>query len=103
MTSVSKNVDVDKFDDILHKYNNIYHTASKKKPVDVETNTCIDSNKEINDKYPKFKIGATVRISKYKSIFAKVYTPKLRDQVFVIKKVKKTTPRRHMLLMILME
>ena len=59
------------------------------KPVDVETNTCIDSNKEIDDKYPKSKIGGTVRISKYKSIFAKVYTPKLPGQVFVIKKVKK--------------
>ena len=89
MTSVSKNVDVDKLDDILHKYNNIYHTASKMKPVDLETNACIDSNKEINDKYPKFKIGGTVRISKYKSIFAKVYTPKFPDQVFVIKNVKK--------------
>ena len=89
MTPVSKNVDVDKLDDILHKYNNIYHTASKMKPVDLETNACIDSNKEINDKYPKFKIGGTVRISKYKSIFAKVYTPKLPDLIFVIKKVKK--------------
>ena len=89
MTSVSKNVDVDKLDDIIHKYNNIYHTASKMKPVDVKTNTCIDSSKEINDKDPKFKIGGTVRISKYKSIFAKVYTPKLPEEVFVIKKVKK--------------
>ena len=47
MTSVSKNVDVDKLDDIVHKYNNIYHTASKMKPIDVKTNTCIDSSKEI--------------------------------------------------------
>ena len=47
MTSVSKNVDVDKLDDIVHKYNNIYHTAIKMKPIDVKTNTCIDSSKEI--------------------------------------------------------
>ena len=59
------------------------------KPVDVKTNTCIDASQEINDKDPKFKIGGTVRISKYKSIFAKVYTPKLPDLIFVIKKVKK--------------
>ena len=59
------------------------------KPVDVKTNTCIDASQEINDKDPKFKIGGTVRISKYKSIFAKVYTPKFPDQVFVIKNVKK--------------
>ena len=72
MTSVSKNVDLDKLDDIVHKYNNIYHTAIKMKPVDVKTNTYIDSSKEVNDKDPKFKIIDTVRISKYRSIFAKV-------------------------------
>ena len=89
MTSVSKNVDVDKLDDVVHKYNNIYHTATKMKPADVKTNTCIDSSKEITDKDPKFKIIGSVRISKYKSIFANVYTPKLPKEVFVIKKVKK--------------
>ena len=72
------------------------------KPVDVKTNTCIDSSKEINDKDPKFKLGGTVRISKYKSVFAKVYTPKLSEEVFVIKKVKKQRTVE-MLLMILME
>ena len=89
MTSVSKNVDVDKLDDIVHKYNNIYHTTNKMKPVDVKTNTYINSSKEVNDKDPKFKIGGTVRISKYKSIFAKVYAANLSQEVFVIKKVKK--------------
>ena len=102
MTSVLKNVDVDKLDDIVHKCNNIYHTAIKMKPVDVKTNTYIDSSKEVNDKDPKFKIGGTVRISKYKSIFAKVYTPKLPEEVFVITKVKKHRTV-DMLLMILME
>ena len=41
------------------------------KPVDVKSNTYVDSSKEINDKDPKFKVGHIVRISKYKSIFAK--------------------------------
>ena len=36
MTSVSKSVDVDNLDDIVHKYNNIYHTAIKMKPADVK-------------------------------------------------------------------
>ena len=31
--------------------------------------------KEVNDKDPKFKVGDYVRISKYKSMFAKGYTP----------------------------
>ena len=89
MTSVSKNDDVDKLGDIVEKYNNIYYSAIKMKPVNVKTNAYIDSNKEINDKDSKFKIGSTVRISKYKSIFAKGYTPNLSEEAFVIKKVKK--------------
>ena len=77
MTSVSENIDVDKLDNTVHKYNNKYHTAIKMKPVDVKTNTYIDSSKEINDEDPKFKISGTVRTSKYKSIFAKVYAANL--------------------------
>ena len=41
------------------------------KPFDVKNNTYIDSNKEVNDKDPKFKVGDHVRISKYKNIVAK--------------------------------
>ena len=36
MASVSKNVGVDKLDDIVHKYDNIYYTAIKMKPVDLK-------------------------------------------------------------------
>ena len=39
-------------------------------------------------KYPKFKIGDTVRISKYKNIFARRYTPNWSEKVLLIKKVK---------------
>ena len=70
MTTISKNVYIDKLDDIVKKYNNTY-TTIKMKPVNVKLNTYINSSKEINDKDPKFKIGYTVRISKYKNIFAK--------------------------------
>ena len=62
------------------------------KPVDVKDNTYIDFKKEVNDKYPKFKVGDHVRISKYKNIFAKGYTPNWSEEVFVIKKVKNTVP-----------
>ena len=54
------------------------------KPVDLKTITYIDSSKD-----PKFKIGGTVRASKYNSIFAKVYAANLSEEVFVIKKIKK--------------
>ena len=60
------------------------------KPVDVKSNTYIESSKEINDKNPKFKIGDNVRISNYKNVFAKDYTPNWSEEVFVIEKVKNT-------------
>ena len=41
-----------------------------------------------NDKDSKFKVGDQVRISKYKNIFAKVYTPNWSEEVFVIKNSK---------------
>ena len=64
MTSMSKNVYFDKLHTIANKYNNTYHSTIKMKPVDVKSNTYIDSSKEINNNVPKFKIGDTVRISK---------------------------------------
>ena len=92
MTSITKNVYIDKLDDIVNKYNNTYHNTIKMKPVDVKSSLYIDSSKEINDKDPKFKIGDIVRISKYKNIFAKGYVPNWSEEVFVIKKVKNTVP-----------
>ena len=76
MTTISKNVYIDKLDDIVKKYNNTY-TTIKMKPVNVKSNTYINSSKEINDKDPKFKIGYTVRISKYKNIFCQRQCSKL--------------------------
>ena len=62
------------------------------KPVDVKSSEDIVSNKEINDKDPKFKIADIVRISKHKNIFSKAYVPNWSEKVFVIKKVKNTVP-----------
>ena len=94
MTSVSQNVYIDKLDDIVGQYNNTYHRAI------VKDDTYIDFKKAINDREPKSKAGDHVRISKYKNIFAKGYTPNWSEEVFVIKKVKNTVP--WMLLMISM-
>ena len=71
MTSRSKNAYIDNLDDIANKYNNTYHRRIKMKPVDVKSNTSINSGKEINDKDLNFKMGDIVRISKYKKIFEK--------------------------------
>ena len=65
---------IDKLDDKFNKYNNSYSTI-KMKIVDVNSNTYINSSKEINDKNLQFKIGDIVRISKFKNIFAKTYFP----------------------------
>ena len=92
MTSTSKNVYIDKLDDIVHKYNNKKHRTIKTKPLDVKDNTYIDFGKEVNNNDPKFKIGDHVRISKYKNIFAKAYTPNWSEEVFLIKRIKNTVP-----------
>ena len=92
VTSISKNVYIDKLDDIINKYNNTYHSTVKMKPVDVKPSAYIESSKEINYQDPKFKIGDMVRVSKYKNIFAKGYVPNWSEEIFVIKKVKNTVP-----------
>ena len=92
MTSISKNVYIDKLHDIVDEYSNTYHTTIKMTPADVKDNTYINADKEINNKDPKFKVGDHVRISKYKNIFAKGYMPNWGEEVFVIKKVKNTVP-----------
>ena len=64
MTSISKNVYIDKLDDIVNKYKDTYHRTIKMKPSDVKDNTYnINIDKENNDKKPKFKVGDHVRIS----------------------------------------
>ena len=63
MTPISKNVCINRLDDIVNENNNTYHKTIKMKPVDVQDNTYIDSIKEVNDKDPKFKIGDYVRVS----------------------------------------
>ena len=99
MTAISKNVYINKLDDIVAEYNNTYHRVIKMKPVNFKYNTYIDFEKEVNDKDPKFKVGDHVRISKYKNIFTKRYTPIWSEEVFVISKIKDTVP--WILLMIL--
>ena len=62
------------------------------KPVDQKSSKYTDSSKEINEKSPKFKTGNIYTISKYKKIFANVYTPNWSEDIFLIKKVKNTEP-----------
>ena len=90
MTSISKNVHIDKLDDIVNKNNSTYHRTIKGKAIHVKDNTYINIGKEVNDKDLKFKVGDHVRISKYKNIFAKGYIPNWSQEIFVIKEIKNT-------------
>ena len=101
MTSVSKNIYIDKLDDIVNEYNNTYHRTAKMKPVDVKSGNYIEYNVNSNDKDPKFQVGDHVTISKYKNIFSKGYIPDWSEEVFAIKKSQKILCHEHMLFMTL--
>ena len=69
--SVSKNVYIDKLYDLVNKYNNTYHGTIKMKPVDVKSNTYIDSSKESNNKDP-LKLVILLEYQKIKIYLQKV-------------------------------
>ena len=62
----------------------------KIKPIDVTGDSYAEYDENCNKKDPKFKVGDNVRISKYKNIFAKGYTPNWSEEAFVISKIKNT-------------
>ena len=72
MTSISKNVYIVKLDDIVNKYNNIYHKTIKMKPADVKPSTYIDSSKHINNGDPKFKLIILLEYQIIKTFLQKV-------------------------------
>ena len=91
MTAVSKNVYFDISNDIVYIYYNAVYRTIKMKPIDVTSDSYAECNKDFNEKDPKFKVCGRVRISKYKSIFAKAYTQNW-SEVFVVSKIKNTVP-----------
>ena len=98
MTSISKNVYIDKLDDIVDEYNN--NRSIKMKPVDVKDNKYIDFEKDVN-KDPKFKVGDYVRISNIK-IFLLKDTCQIGRKKFLLVVKLKILYHGHMLLMISM-
>ena len=73
MTSISKNVYIDKLDNIVNKYNNTCQSTIKIKPVDVKSSTYIDSSKENNNKIVNLKLVALLEYQNIK-IFLKKFT-----------------------------
>ena len=93
MSAIVKNVYYDVLDDVVNKYNNTKHSTIKMKPIDVKDN----NNKRVyidehNEKRSRFKVGDRVRISKFKNIFAKGYTPNWTKEIFIVDKINDTVP-----------
>ena len=81
MTSISKNMYINKLDDMVNRYNNTYHSTIKINPADIKSSTYINFNKEKNKEDHKFEVADDVRISKYENIFAKGYTPNWYEEI----------------------
>lgn len=94
---------IDILQPLVSDYNNTKHRTIKMKPNEV---TADDEQFLLNTVYKlpsatlsktKFKIGDFVRISKYKHIFEKGYTPNWTTEVFTIRAIQKTTPITYLL------
>ena len=92
MAAIGKNVYFNDLDDIVKDYNNTIHNSIKMKPKDVKNDSFIENIKESNKEDPKFEVGDHVRISKYKNIFSKEYTPNWSEEIFIINKIQNTIP-----------
>ena len=91
MAASAKNVYYDVLDDAVSKYNNAKHSTIKMKPVDVGDNKRVHID-EHNEKDSRLKVGDRVRISKFKNIFAKGYTPNWSKEIFIVDKINDTVP-----------
>ena len=92
MTAISKNVYFDLLKDIVNKYNYTVHKTIKMKPINVTNDSLVEYNEGSNKRNLRFKVGDHVRISKYKNIITKGYSPNWSEEVFVINKIKNTVP-----------
>ena len=92
MAATGKNIYYNVLDDVVNKYNNTKHSTIKMKPIDIK-----NDNKRVyidkhNEKDSRFKVDDRVRISKFKSIFAKGYTPNWSKEIFIVNKINDTVP-----------
>ena len=92
MTATGKNVYYDVLDDIINEYNNTKHNTIKMKPKDVGNNNKRVYIDEHNEKRSRFKVGDRVRISKFKNILAKGYTPNWSREIFIVNKINDAVP-----------
>ena len=91
MTATGKNVYYDVLDDVVNEYNNTKYITIKMKRIDVGDNKRVYID-EHNEKDSRYKVGDRVRISKFKNIFAKAYTPNWITEIFIINNINDTVP-----------
>ena len=93
-TQVKTNV----LDNLTKNYNNTKHSSIHMKPKDVDkTNenmvwVTLYGHVLEGLQPPKFMVGDTVRVSKYKSIFAKGYEANFTEEIFKLSKVLRGDP-----------
>ena len=92
MTATGKNVYYDVLDNIVNEYNNTKHNTIRMKPKDVGNNNKRVYIDEHNEKRSRFKVRDRVRISKFKNIFAKGYTPNWSREIFIVNKINDRVP-----------
>ena len=92
---------VDVSDELTENYNNTKHSGILMKPADINK-----SNENLvwvtlygsalrKLTLPKFRVGDTVRVSKYKSIFGKGYEANFTEEIFKISRVLREDPNMY--------
>ena len=102
MTSVSKNVYIDKVDDIEDKYKDTYHSTTNMKPVDLNETHILTLVKKLKIKILNLKLLILTEYQNIKILLQKA-TLQTGLKKFLSLKTLKTLWRGHMLLMILKE
>ena len=98
-TARNTNRYIDVLDRLVHQYNSRAHSSTSMSPVEASKKSnemrvlaALNTYPAPKHKRPKFKVGDRVRISKYKTLFEKGYTPNWTTEVFEINNVFLTTP-----------
>lgn len=94
---------IDILQTLVADYNGTVHRTIKMKPNDVNKSverhllkTVYTPRISLKAK-PKFKVGDHVRMSKYKHVFSKGYTPNWTTEIFKIRRVQQTNPITYLL------
>lgn len=92
---------IDMIQTLCNDYNNSFHRTIKMKPIEVNKSNEQKLLREIykvDEPYlvkAKFHVGQHVRISKYKHVFEKGYTPNWTTEIFKIAEVRYTNPETY--------